>query len=158
MSFQFRRLDSTNFHVKLYFVASFYPFKCSISYTMQRRTEENTKERKCGARPVGLLSSRHEAHLYIPRNKDKRETRTNDIRDRNFQPKRSARQVRAFVPRQGYRMHETSETFHLSTRFSCRLPFPIILSSSFSTFCCLSVHDQKYRNYIMIENFSNTVN
>lgn len=75
--FKFRRLDSTNFHVKLYFAASFHPFKCSISYTMQRRTEQSKKERKCEARLVGLLSSRREAHFYLPRNKDKSETRTN---------------------------------------------------------------------------------
>ena len=75
-------------------------------------TEESTEDRKCEARTVGLLSSRREVHFYLSRNKDKSETRTNDIRDRSFQPKRSARQVCAFVsqtPSQGCTMHETSE-------------------------------------------------
>lgn len=124
---------------------------------MQRRTKENTEERKCEARPVGLLSSRREAHFYLPRNKDKSETRTNDIRDRSFQPKRSARQAHAFVSwtfSQGYTMHETSERIvgsSVSLRAFRRLPFPIVIFTFVLFFHFLlsyNVHDQKNRNYI----------
>lgn len=121
ISFQIsRRLDSTNFHVKLYFGASL-SFKCSILYCNEEQKKIRRRENARLSRPVGLLSSRRETYFYLPRNKDKSETRTNDIRDRSFQPKRSARQVHIFVPRissQGYTMHETSPLkFRLSTRF-----------------------------------------
>jgi len=88
-------------------------------------TEENTEERKCETRTVGLLSSQREVHFYLSRNKDKSETRTNDIRDRSFQLKRSARQVCAFVPQtpsqgpvQCMRLWRGPLKFRLSTRFT----------------------------------------
>jgi len=42
-------------------------------------TEENTEERKCETRTVGLLSSQREVHFYLSRNKDKSETHERTI-------------------------------------------------------------------------------
>lgn len=109
--------------------------------------------------PVGLLSSWRETYFYLPRNKDKSGTRTNDIRDRSFQLKRSARQVCAFVPRtpkdvQCMRLRRGRLKFRLSTRFSCRLPFPMVIFTFLLFFHFLPsacVRDRKYLNCMIIK-------
>lgn len=126
------------------------------------KNRNSAEDGKCEVCPVD--STRCEAHFCFPSNKDKSGTRTNDIHDRSFQSKRSARHVRAFfhvTPSRKCTMHETSK-FHL--RFSPRALFIVCFSYDDyswvfpqSPLLIFSISIEISKTFIVVRRFSNIV-
>lgn len=156
-SFKIQKIESACSYIgtKLYCRVSIYPFKCTITYNVKNRN--SAEDRKYEVCPVD--STRCERNFCFPSNKDKSGTRTNDIHDRNFQSKRSARHVRTFfhvTPSRKCTMHEASReivpnfvfAFHHVHSSSSVFPMMIIFRSSFNLHSLFSVSPSKYRSCV----------
>lgn len=69
---------------------------CHFVHHATRKRTKRKHGRKMENAKFALIDTMRSANFCFSSNKDKSATRTNDIRDRSFQPKRTARHVRAF--------------------------------------------------------------